>query len=91
MRTIHKFLMPKEGGEYLGHNLPAGFVVRKIDTQGHATVAWIEVDTDRKPVYVFFFSYGTGWEVPKYLKYAGTVQCGMYVWSIFYKEEEGNG
>lgn len=87
MRTIHKFLMPKNGGDYVPHFLQEGFTVLRVDTQGNEVVAWVEVDTFREPVRVFFFSYGTGWEIPEDLKYAGTVQCGSFIWHIYYGEE----
>ena len=64
-----------------------------VDMQGDDMYVWaIVCPNSKKGKTVTTYIQGTGWpldDVTDYEHYIGTVQCGIYVWHVFWTEFNG--
>lgn len=80
MRTIFKY---KLLGPQTTVNMPEGAVPLHVDNQHGDVCVWFEVDTTKPTKDIILYSVGTGWAVPEFAKYIGTVLLGEFVWHVY--------
>lgn len=86
MKTVYKY--------------PIGLHIKKIEIYKNAKIlsagydpsgilcVWALVDTEQEKEEVYFFSIGTGWDLPRCdLEFIDTVNDGPYMWHIFKANE----
>ena len=86
MKVIYKYLLEFQTEQTI--EMPIGFQILDMQKQYGVPHIWALVDSEKTPLFVKFYIYGTGEEIKHSdLNYVGTYQQsgGHLVFHVFYK------